>query len=395
MKLSGKRTLKLPGKRTYLAALLGLASLAAASCASSTTSAQSGGGSGSSTGYLSTACAAAKDATRTTGPGLTTWNGPTTGPAGLKNKSVVYISMDQTNEGSATVGVGAEEAAKVLGWRFRLLDGMGTPAGMQAAMRQAIALKPNGILLGSVSAGYVGSIANEATSLGIKLVGWHAVSDPGPVRNPDIFWNVQSNQEQAGKDMADYVICSSGGHAGAAVVTWNIFPIAVLKDQAFEHELARCKGCSLLSTQDIPLTNGTTQMPTYVTGLLQKYGKKLTSVMFINDEYATDSVPALRSAGIAGSGPPTLVSVGDGTPDAFQRIRAGQYQSATVPEALIEAGWQMIDEMNRDFAGAPPSTYDPPVHLIVKSNVNANGGSANVFNPDNGYQAAYEKIWRG
>jgi ribose transport system substrate-binding protein len=386
--------MRLSGKRSYLMLFLGLASLTAAGCGSSAASAPSQT-TGSGAGYVSTACAAAKNATRTTGPGLSTWNGPTTGPAGVKNKFVVYISMSQTNEGSATVGVGAEQAAKQLGWRFRLLDGMGTPAGMQAAMREAIALKPDGILLGSVSAGYVGSIANQATKLGIKLVGWHAVSDPGPVSNPDIFWNVQSNQQQAGKDMADYVICSTDGRAGAAVVTWNIFPIAVLKDQAFEHELARCKGCKLLSTQDIPLTNGTAEMPTYVTGLLQKYGKKLTTVMFINDEYATDSVPALRSAGIAGSGPPTLVSVGDGTPDAFQRIRSGQYQSATVPEALLEAGWQMIDEMNRDFAGAPPSTYDPPVHLTVKSNVNDNGGSANGFNPDNGYQAAYEKIWHG
>jgi ribose transport system substrate-binding protein len=390
--------MKLSGRRRYLMLPLAVAAIGVAGCAGASGgsgSDQSASASASTSGYVSTACAAANNATRTTGPGLTTWNGPTTGPKGVNNKFVVYISMDQTNEGSASVGVGAEQAAKALGWRFRLLDGMGTPAGMQSAMRQAIALKPDGILLGSVSAGYVQTVAEQATQLGIKLVGWHSVSDPGPVSDPDIFWNVQSDQQQAGKDMADYVICSTGGHAGVAVVTWNIFPIAVLKDQAFENELAKCKGCSLLSTQDIPLTNGTTQMPTYITGLLQKYGKKLSTVMFINDEYSTDSLPALHSAGIPGSGPPNLVSVGDGTPDAYQRIRDGQYQSATVPEALLEAGWQMIDEMNRDFAGAAPSTYDPPVHLIVKANVNANGGQANVFNPDNGYQAAYEKIWSG
>jgi ribose transport system substrate-binding protein len=88
-----------------------------------------------------------------------------------------------------------------------------------------------------------------------------------------------------------------------------------------------------------------------------------------------------------------MVSFGDGSPPAYQRIRDGQYQTATVPEPLAISGWQMIDEMNRALAGQPPSGYIQPVHLVTKNDVNADGGQNNIFDPSNGYRAAYKKIW--
>ncbi|MNR34256.1 hypothetical protein D3C85_1520080 [compost metagenome] len=57
-------------------------------------------------------------------------------------------------------------------------------------------------------------------------------------------------------------------------------------------------------------------------------------------------------------------------------------------------GWQLIDELNRAFAGAPSSGYVTPVHLVTPENIQFDGGPRNTFDPDNGYAAAYRKIWQ-
>ena len=48
--------------------------------------------------------------------------------------------------------------------------------------------------------------------------------------------------------------------------------------------------------------------------------------------------------------------------------------------------------MNRAFAGAPPSGYVTPVHLVTKDNINVDGGPENIFDPGNGYRDQYKKI---
>ena len=76
------------------------------------------------------------------------WTGPTTGPKAQGNKLVIYVSQDQRNGGAQGVGDGAQEAAKAIGWDFRMLDGQGSVAQHTSALNEAIALKPDGIILG-------------------------------------------------------------------------------------------------------------------------------------------------------------------------------------------------------------------------------------------------------
>jgi ribose transport system substrate-binding protein len=51
---------------------------------------------------------------------VTQWDGPTTGPKAQGKKLVIYVSTDQRNGGAQGVGDGAAEAAKALGWDFRI-----------------------------------------------------------------------------------------------------------------------------------------------------------------------------------------------------------------------------------------------------------------------------------
>ena len=65
-------------------------------------------------------------------------------------------------------------------------------------------------------------------------------------------------------------------------------------------------------------------------------------------------VPALIAAGIKPGEQLFNISAGDGSTSAYQRIDSNQYQYATIPEPLNLQGWQLIDELNRAFAGTKP-----------------------------------------
>jgi len=104
-------------------------------------------------------------------------------------------------------------------------------------------------------------------------------------------------------------------------------------------------------------------------------------------------VSVFIESGVA-NGAISLLSAGDGSASAFLRIRAGTYQTGTVAEPLNMQGWQVVDELNRLIAGQPVSGFVAPVHLVSGDNISSDGGSRFVYDPDNGYRAAYLRIWK-
>jgi ribose transport system substrate-binding protein len=324
---------------------------------------------------------------------VTTWDGPTTGPAAQKEKTIVYVSTDQRNGGAAGVGKGVEEAAKALGWKLTVMDGQGTVTGQSSVLSQAIALKPDGIILGGVDATAQKTLVQQAADQGITIVGWHAAANPGPQPDLHLFTNIQSDPVDTAVITADYVIAQTDGTAQVAILTDSQYEIAVVKSSNMRDEIERCTGCAVLSYDDTPLADVSTRMAPLTTSYLQRFGDKLTWILGINDLYFDFAAPALSSAGIPPSGPPQFVSAGDGSTSAYERVRAGQYQAATIPEPLNLHGWQTVDELNRAFSGEAPSDYVTPVHLVTKENIEFDGGPQNVFDPDNNYRDEYRKIW--
>jgi ribose transport system substrate-binding protein len=326
---------------------------------------------------------------------VTAWDGPTTGPKAQGKKLVVYVSTDQRNGGAQGVGDGAAEAAKAIGWDFRILDGQGSVDGRTSAMSQAIALKADGIILGSPDAVEQAPEIEEAVKAGIKVVGWHSGPAPGKiVANPNVFTNITTDPNDVAKASGLYAVVDSNGTAGVILFTDSIYAIATAKTNAEKAAVEGCSGCKVLAIEDTPIGDLANRMPQLTTSLLSKYGKAWTYSIAVNDLYYDFSAPSLTSAGIdPAAGYPRQISAGDGSVPAFQRIREKQYQVATVAEPLHLQGWQTIDEMNRAFAGEQPSGYVSHVHLFVNANVDKDGGSANIYDPGNGYKDQYKKIW--
>lgn len=318
------------------------------------------------------------------------WDGPTKGPAAQPNKTIVYLASDMRNGGVLGVSRGIEEAAKAAGWSVRVLDGQGTVSARTAAFNQAIALKPDGIVLGGFDAKEQATGIKAASAQKIPVVGWHAAAKAGPVDG--LFTNVTTNADDVAEIAALYAVVESKGAAGVVIFTDSAYSVAIAKSNAMAEVIKKCKSCKLLGVEDTPLADTSNRMPQLTTALLQRHGAKWTYSLGINDLYFDFMGPTLTAAGAVAKNMQNL-SGGDGSESAYQRIRTGKFQAGTVPEPLNLHGWQLVDELNRAIAGQPPSGYSTPVHLVTRQNIGFDGAPRNTFDPDNGYRLHYSKIW--
>ncbi|TJZ57254.1 sugar ABC transporter substrate-binding protein [Streptomyces piniterrae] len=335
-----------------------------------------------------TVLARAKHAVKKAEEANAPWKGPTTGPQAVHGKSVVFIAQTLTNPGVAGVAQGVQEAAKIVGWHARTINGQGTPRGIRAAFKQAIGLKPDGIVIGGFDPEMAAEEVKKANKAGIPLIGWHATAAPGPSEDPRLVSNITSRVEDVAKISADWIIARSNGRAGVVLFTDASIPFAKRKSDLIKKELATCSGTKLLSYTNIPIPQASSRSLKEVRSLLSRFGRKWTYSAAINDLYFRAAAPALGAAGKDGAGAPFNIGAGDGDPSAFQRVNGKEFQAATVPEPLSEQGWQIVDEFNRAFAGAPDSGYVAPVHIATA----ANSGGAVSWDSE-GYRQAYRRIW--
>ncbi|MFC1235454.1 substrate-binding domain-containing protein [Vibrio sp. F74] len=317
----------------------------------------------------------------------------TVGPTAAKEKSVIFIASDLKNSGVLGVVKGYEEAAKEIGWKVRVLDGAGSVPSQSSAVKQALALQPDGIIIGGFTPNTMVRSLRKAKELGIKLVSWHATPEAGPIDDLYIDTNITSSADDVAKVSAMYAIANSDGKANVVILTDGLYSIAVHKADVMKSYIEKCKECSVLSYEDTPLANTSARIPQLTYSLVQKYQDKYNYTLAINDLYFDYMSPALKSLGKEKGEGPYNISAGDGSESAFERIRNGGFQSATVAEPLNLHGWQLIDELNRLFQDQPVSGYVTPAHLVSMDNIHTAGGDRNLYDPENGYRDFYKASW--
>lgn len=322
------------------------------------------------------------------------WDGPSAGPRAEAGRTVVFLASDLRNGGVLGVSEGVREAASHIGWEVRVIDGQGSVSGRTAAFNQAIALKPDGVVLGGFDAKEQAVGLEQAAEQGIKVVGWHSAPQPGPIDGSPVFTNVTTDADDVAEIAALSAVAESDGKAGVVIFTDSAFSVAIAKSDAMAEVIRQCGGCTLLSVEDTPLADTSNRMPQLTTSLLQRNQGQWTHSLGINDLYFDFIGPALTASGLPEAQLPRNLSAGDGSQSAYERIRADMFQTGTVPEPLNLHGWQLVDELNRAFVGEPPSGYSTPVHLVVPDNVAYDGGDRNLYDPDNKYREAYLAYWK-
>jgi ribose transport system substrate-binding protein len=338
------------------------------------------------------AAAAAKTAVdRRTSP-QTTWLGPTTGPKADPGKSIVYISTGENNPIGHLWGAYLQDAAAKVGWKVTVLDGKSSPAEWVTAAKQAVALKPDGIVTSADAKTMQGPL-QQANEVGIPIVGLHGTAKPGPDPDDYLFTNIVSDPVDIGRAMVQWAIADSNGKARIVFLYDAVYAISMIKRQGWQEANKDCSTCSMVKDDNFPIAEVPTRMRQEAISLAQTYEKPFY-VVAVADYYYDFTVPALRGAGIQ-TGNIKLIGA-DGTKEAYERIRSGdEYQIVTIPEPIELQSWQAIDELNRAFHKQPPSNFLQPVYIVTKSNVDAEGGKENQFRPSNNYRDAYSKIWLG
>ena len=326
--------------------------------------------------------------------GLTTkWTGPTKGPLAQKGDyTIAYVSSDQSYVSYVNWGDGVKAAANALGWKSVNFDGKGTVSGNLDAMNQAVASNPIAIVT-SADASALQVPIQEAVSKGIPVIGIHATAFPGPHPELGLFDEISSDPAQIGLAQAAYVIAASGGKARQVHMLDNSYAIARFKGQAASLPTKNLKTAKFLTEINIPVAEQNTRIPAAVTSMISKYGTKDLWVTTCCDNFYTDVAAALRSSGIK---PNQVKLVGsDGPPSAYDMIRKGEFEVATVPEPSTLFGYQAVDAVVHAMAGIAPAVFSAPVHLVTKANVETEGGKSNQYIPSNGFACQYTNIWLG
>lgn len=334
--------------------------------------------------------AAAKAAVAQYAGPQTTWKGPTTAPKPAKGMKIVYLSGDEQNDISHEYGVYIAQAAAKIGWSATVIDGKGSPTSWLAGMDQAIALKPNGIVMFADAKSLQPAIARGLAE-GVKFVGIHAAGLPGPQPDLHLFVNIEEDPRAIGKAEADWAIADSDGKARVVLVSHNEYAIAFVKSHASEDEVKKCVTCKVLDYVSFPASEASGHMPQLTTSWVQRFGLPFYGIS-VGDNDWDYAIPTLRQGNVA-TDQVKLIGA-DGNKSAYQRIRdGGQYQYVTVSEPFELQAWQAVDELNRAFHGSPPSGFVQSPYLVTPQNVHSEGGDKNLFVPSNDYKAHYLKIW--
>lgn len=320
------------------------------------------------------------------------WTGPTTGPSAEPGKTIAVLAEDLRNGGVLGVAQGIREAAQEIGWKVRIVDAGGTPAGRKRAVADALALRPDGLVICGSDAHELEPALRSANAR-LPVVGWHAGPAPGAIKGTSVAMNVSTDPIAVARTTALAAVVQSRGRAGVVVFTDSRFAIATAKAQAMAEVIRQCSGCTLLEVRDVAISDSAARMPVVTRELLAQYGRRWTHALAINDIYFDYAVPVFIEAGLA-NGAISLLSAGDGSAPAFMRIRAGTFQTGTVAEPLNMQGWQVVDELNRLLAGQPVSGFVAPVHLVSRESITSEGGSRFVYDPENGYRGIYLRIWK-
>jgi ribose transport system substrate-binding protein len=314
------------------------------------------------------------------------WAGPKQAPPARSGMQVSFIAADFRNGGVVGVYRSFERAAKLLGWRVHAVDGRGDPAEIKRLAAEVFERKPDGLVLGGFGPESLGELHELFQDRGIALVGWHAGDRPGPTDK--LFSNVTSDPLQVADLATEYAM--RDGPIGVVIFTDSQFAIATAKTERMVQRLEACTQCKVLSVEDLPIASAGKGMDERVRSLQRRFGAEWSHTLAINDVYFDHINVPLNALGRKDI---RNISAGDGSAKALGRIHSGlSQQVATVAEPLGMQGWQLVDELNRAFAGQSPSLFVTPPLLITPQVLQESDDL--TIELDFSHEDAYLRLWR-
>jgi ribose transport system substrate-binding protein len=370
-------------------------SIVAAGCGSSSSSSSAAAPSSTnaSAGTTSSVVAQAKQFIETAYTG-NLQQPPASGPKAQKGKIVWILACSLQAVGCSSTANAAGDAAKKLGWNYRLVDGKFTPSVYNQVIRQATAAKVDGLITIGVNCTDAPAAIKAAVAAGVKVVNEGGSDCAQKEFTGTVLWSGGKTQVQMlatdiGKVRADWIIANTDGKANVLYVRLMDNAIAEGYVKGVMGELARCSHCKVAS---VPVTT-----PDYATGKVQ--GKVATAlVQHPQANVVISAFDALHEAGVAAamktSGRKLLTVGNDGEDVMVNLMRQGQVQ-ATPVLFLGWSGYAAADTLNRAFAGQPAAASGDGYQLVDPTHRMPPAGVSILSTGPTGvtWKADYLKVW--
>ena len=327
---------------------------------------------------------------------------PASSPKPATGKSVWIITCSANAEGCSAPAAGAAEAAKLLGWTTKTVDGKLDPATFNASVRAAVAAKADAVMLVSVDCGLTKASLQAAKKAGVKVASLYAqdCDDRYAGGGAPLFDSTLGYAEGTtytdwldgpySQSIADYVIAKSDGKAKVIAMQEDDVSTVRHIGVGFVARMKRCGGCEVTT---VPFTGAD-----FLNGkLAAKTQTALTQhpdATFVFAPYDA-SVSLGIGAGVKASGRDKQITLvgGEGLTPNIAMIKSGTGQDFAAGAPARWAGWAAIDELNRAFAGAPPVDEGLGLQSIDKDHNIPTKTTFYDGNAKSDYEANFRKIW--
>jgi ribose transport system substrate-binding protein len=324
---------------------------------------------------------------------------PTSGPA-MTKKSVWWITCGMSIPDCSVTANAAKEAAAKMGIDFHIADGkLNVGGGNEAAVRTALAAKPDALILQGISCPVVQAPLREAVDAGIEVMGAESL-DCSVTGGPKLFTAEMNYSKSAptgvdhfkewGKLAAEYLIAATQGKA-RVIDNGGTEPLNVLVHDAFLARLKECGGCEVVQTLEFSSPDLVPDGP-----WIQKFRASLAQHPEANSvflPYDTNIATSGGAQAIAESGLDLVGSGGGpGTAPALDLVRDGKFTAVTAAHSATWLGYAAMDNINRVLMGKDTVPQGVGFRVVdINHNLPSKPGSAYETPID--FKAAYEKLW--
>ncbi|WP_411036913.1 sugar ABC transporter substrate-binding protein [Shinella sp. BYT-45] len=295
------------------------------------------------------------------------WAGPETPVKAEPGKTLVIVALTMNSVSNQRVAAGIQEAAAKLGWQTTLVNSEGNIDKFAAGIDTAVTTGADGIaLMGTL---YVPQALERAREAAIPIVGSIDTTENPFFAQGYYAHMVAERGVEIGAAAAAQLVVDLG--AETPVALFAAAPGDPLGDLLVQGAKQVLEGAGNPILAELSL-----EFPELGTGTI---GQKAVAAVQANpqigafwvswDAPASEIVTAFRNAGID---LPVYSTYGD--PQNIDFIRNGQLQKADVLIPLEWAGYAVVDNFVRIFAGQPLAADAPdgvPIKLLNTQNLDA------------------------
>jgi ribose transport system substrate-binding protein len=324
----------------------------------------------------------------------------TTSRPAVHGKKVVFIAAGLASTTSSIPAQTAQQVGKMLGWDVSVLDSQFNLANRPSLVRQAIAEKPDAIIL-NFDCPFAQAPLAEAKAMGIKIVplGAFDCNDKslGGAGAPSVFAGqyalgqgmTDASQliEAYGAALADAMIVGTNGNAKVILATDPASTTLLYVNKGFTDRLATCGGCKVVATLEFHTADLGPVLQQKVATILQQHPE--ANAFRSPYSYATllGIAPAIVQAGRQDS---MYVVGGEGSAQDMDLIRNDKGLNACAAVDTVWGTWATMDLLNSLFRGEQPRLSGLGTMLIDK---NHNLPMAGSFVQPIDFESAFKKAW--